>query len=102
MNKQNLKENKNYNIEEGKWVSLNDNMLLDIIGSFINFADEIEIPFEKFDYSKKTDLKKYYKNKFPKFTEEVIDILVKCSNEKIKGPDNGLNIQHKKTTINFD
>ena len=97
-----VEEQKQTILEEGQWTEMSDNMLLNIIGSFVNFADEENIPFEKFDFSKKTDLKNYYEQKFPKFTEEVIDILVKCSNEKIKGPNNGLSIEHKTTTINFD
>lgn len=98
-----MAEENNYIIEEeGEWHSMSDNMLLDIIGSFVNFADENEIPFEKFDYSCETDYRAYYSKKYPKFTEEVIDILVKCSIDKVKILDNGVNIEHKPVTVNFD
>lgn len=98
-----MAEQENYTIEEtGEWRGMSEEMLLGIIGSFVEFSDEEEIPFEKFDFTKEGDLKNYYQNKFPKFTEEVVDILVKCTKDKVKLPDNKVKIEQKKTVINWD
>jgi len=84
------------------WKPMNDEQLLNLIGSFVDFADEEKITFEKFDYTKEADLREYYKNNFPKFTEQVIDILIKASNQKIKNVDNGIKKINKDITLNFN
>jgi len=73
------------NIEEGKknaeWVTMDEDQINSFMNNFIEYSDENGIEWEKFDYE--VFGYSYYKERFPKFDDEIIDILVKCSEKKI-------------------
>ena len=67
--------------EKSLWVNMDDDAIQDIVNSFSEYSDEMNIDWEKFDF-REFDAD-YYKKRFPKFTDDIIDILVRCSNSKI-------------------
>jgi hypothetical protein len=52
------------------------------MNNFIEYSDDNNIEWEKFNYGDIFDYN-YYKSRFPKFDDEIIEILVKCSEKKI-------------------
>ena len=67
--------------DKSLWLNTDDNTITDIIDSFTEYSDEMDINWEKFDY--RTFDADYYRKRFPKFDEKIIDILVRCSNSKL-------------------
>ena len=76
-----LEENTENIIYDGEWKC--DKKLIDnLIHSFIQYKDELNIPTDKLDFGTYTP--DFYKKKHPKFSNEVCEILSKCSKEKIR------------------
>jgi hypothetical protein len=89
--------------ESGTWTKMTDEQLYNFMCSFMRTADEKEIPFSKFDYTKKCDLYNYYKKNFPKFTEDEIMLLIKCSTDKIYDErDDIVTFTRGKVKVDFD
>lgn len=90
---QNLVENKtsendeklNKLIEEAssqaEWVTMDEEQINNFMENFIEYSDDNNIEWDRFNYE--VFDYDYYKSKFPKFDDEIIDILVKCSEKKI-------------------
>lgn len=64
-----------------EWVTMEEDEINDFMENFIEFSDENNIEWEKFNYE--VFGYSYYKSRFPKFSDDIIDILVKCSEKKI-------------------
>jgi hypothetical protein len=67
--------------DKAEWVTMEEHEINDFMENFIEFSDENNIEWEKFNYE--VFGYSYYKSRFPKFSDDVIDILVKCSEKKI-------------------
>ena len=89
-------------IEEGDWYDIDETFILNLANSFVKYADENKIPFDNFDFTDETNDREYYRTNFPKFSEDVIDILIDCSNMKIEDErKNILKKKHGEFIINF-
>ena len=67
--------------DKAEWVTMEEQEINDFMENFIEFSDENNIEWEKFNYE--VFGYSYYKSRFPKFSDDIIDILVKCSEKKI-------------------
>lgn len=78
--------------EKAEWVDMDNMIIENLVNQFTTYSDDNDIEWNKFDYN--TYDYEYYKNKFPLFDDNVIDILVKCS--KKKAEDNRIKPLEKK------
>ena len=65
---------------KAEWVTMDENAVNKFMDNFIEYSDDNNIEWDRFNYE--VFDYDYYKNKFPKFDDDVIDILVKCSEKK--------------------
>lgn len=70
---------------KAEWVTMSEDQINDFMFNFIEFSDENNVEWDKFTYE--VFDYDYYKEKFPKFDDSIIDILVKCSEKKIYKDD---------------
>jgi hypothetical protein len=68
--------------EKAEWVTMDEDDINNFMNNFIEYSDDNNIEWEKFNYGDIFDYN-YYKSRFPKFDDEIIEILVKCSEKKI-------------------
>jgi hypothetical protein len=68
--------------EKAEWVTMDEDDINNFMNNFIEYSDDNGIEWEKFNYGDLFDYN-YYKSRFPKFDDEIIEILVKCSEKKI-------------------
>ena len=66
---------------KAEWVTMGEDEINNFMNNFIEYSDDNDIEWDRFNYE--VFDYNYYKSKFPKFDDEVIDILVKCSEKKI-------------------
>jgi len=66
---------------KAEWVTMDEGEVNKFMDNFIEYSDDNNIEWDRFNYE--VFDYDYYKNKFPKFDDDVIDILVKCSEKKI-------------------
>ena len=90
--------------EKSIWINCDEDTIKDIVDSFSEYSDETNIEWNKFDFREFDE--DYYRKRFPKFNDEIIDILVRCSNSKIYD-DTRLTpikeeVKEEDFTINFD
>jgi hypothetical protein len=83
--------------EKSEWGNIDEMVIENMVQQFTAFSDDNGLEWEKFDYSGDYN-EKYYKDKFPLFDDDTIDILVKCS--KTKAEDNRIPTM-KKVEGNF-
>lgn len=67
--------------QKAEWVSMDEDDINNFMDNFIEYSDDNGIEWEKFNYE--VFDYNYYKSRFPKFTDDIIEILVKCSEKKI-------------------
>ena len=67
--------------EKVEWVTMDEDDINNFMDNFIEYSDDNGIEWEKFNYE--VFDYNYYKSRFPKFDDEIIEILVKCSEKKI-------------------
>ncbi len=70
-----------YESNKAEFVNMTEDDVNNLLDKFITFSDNDNIEWDRFnyeifDYS-------FYKKRFPKFDDAIIDILVKCSNKKL-------------------
>ena len=68
-------------IYDGGWKTDNE-VINNLVHSFIHYKDNFNIPTDKLDFG--TYTKDFYKNKHPKFSDEICEVLAKCSKEKVR------------------
>ena len=78
--------------EKAEWVDMDNMIIENLVNQFTTYSDDNDIEWNKFDYN--TYDHEYYKNKFPLFDDNIINILVKCS--KKKAEDNRIKPLEKK------
>lgn len=80
-NEKKLKEIIKEASEKVEWVTMDEDDINNFMDNFIEYSDDNGIEWEKFNYE--VFDYNYYKSRFPKFDDEIIEILVKCSEKKI-------------------
>ena len=81
-NEKKIKEIIKEQSEKAEWVTMDEDDINNFMNNFIEYSDDNNIEWEKFNYGDIFDYN-YYKSRFPKFDDEIIEILVKCSEKKI-------------------
>jgi hypothetical protein len=67
--------------EKVQFVNMTDDDVENLMDKFIEYSDEGNIEWDRFNYE--IFDYNYYKKRFPKFDDDIIDILVKCSKTKM-------------------
>ena len=66
---------------KAEWVTMDEQQINDFMENFIEYSDDNNIEWERFNYE--VFDYDFYKSRFPKFDDEIIEILIKCSEKKI-------------------
>ena len=75
------KDESNIDTEKIEFISMDIDQINSFLDSFIEYCDENNIEWERFDYTVYDYT--YYKKLFPKFEDEIINLMVKCNEKKI-------------------
>ena len=70
-----------YEAQKVEFVNMTENDVNDLLEKFITYSDYGNIEWDRFNYE--IFDYNYYKKRFPKFDDDIIEILVKCSTKKI-------------------
>lgn len=66
---------------QAEWVTMSEDEINDFMEHFIEYSDDNNIEWDRFNYE--VFGYDYYKSRFPKFDDDIIEILIKCSEKKI-------------------
>lgn len=98
----NIIEFQEEDISGQEFKTMNDKEELNFISNLLTKkVERDDIDWDKLDY--RIYNKNFYKKQHPKFSDEICEILARCSQQKIKDERNlPLKIEKKKITISFD